>query len=79
MVYNNDLVEGVNEFCKKNDSSWLAMSPEKSQLLEKIFNPIISATKKMSFYTNVPLLTVPDFTSAINANFWNKVKEEYAI
>ncbi|HXP48936.1 MAG TPA: universal stress protein [Bacteroidia bacterium] len=79
MIMNNNLIEGLNDFCINTGSSWLVMSPEKSLLFEKIFNPLISTTKKMSFYTHVPLLTIPDYTSATNLKFWNKIKEEYAI
>jgi nucleotide-binding universal stress UspA family protein len=79
MILNNNLIDGLNDFCVNTKSSWLVMSPEKSLLFEKIFNPLISTTKKMSFYTHVPLLTIPDVTSAANLKFWNKIKEDYAI
>lgn len=79
LIYNSDIIEGVNDFCIKTKSSWLVMSPEKSHLFEKLLNPVISTTKKMSFYTHIPLLTIPDYTSPYNFKFWEKAKEEYSI
>ena len=53
------------------------MSPEKSLLFERVFNPVASRTKKMVFYTHVPLFTVPDYNSHANAKFWKKVADDY--
>ncbi len=59
LVHNNDLVEGLNNFCEKANADWLVMSHERSLFIVNMFNPV-SATKKMSFHTHVPLLAVPD-------------------
>jgi nucleotide-binding universal stress UspA family protein len=79
MINNPNIIDGVNDFCEKSKSSWLVMSPEKSHLFEKLLNPVISTTKKMSFYTHVPMLTLPDYTSPYNHAFWNKAKEQLMI
>ena len=79
IIYNDDLVTGINTFCSKAPPGWLIMCPEKSHLFEKVFNPLMSTTKKMSFYTHVPLLTIPDYDNPENQNFWNKIKEESAL
>ncbi|MEO6882796.1 MAG: universal stress protein [Bacteroidia bacterium] len=79
LIYNNDLVDGINLCCDKSKSNWLVMCPEKSHLLEKVFGSLSSTTKEMSFHTHVPLLTIPDYDSPSNLKFWDKMKKEFAL
>ncbi|HWY98546.1 MAG TPA: universal stress protein [Bacteroidia bacterium] len=59
LIHNNDLVNGLNSFCAKANANWLVMSHQKSLFFVSLLNPV-SATKRMSFHTHVPLLAVPD-------------------
>ncbi|MGP8214450.1 MAG: universal stress protein [Bacteroidia bacterium] len=79
LIYDNNLVKGLEDFCLREKASWLVMSPEKSVLWEKLIAPIISATKRMSFYTHVPLFTIPDYYNSSNFGFWKKNKEKHLV
>lgn len=68
---NEDVARGLNEFCTKENAEWLVMSPEIPTLLEKIFVPGMSMTKRMSFLTSIPLLAIPDYYHHPNEHFWN--------
>lgn len=65
-----DIIQGLNDFCIRSKADLLVMSPERPSLLEKIFMPVTSVTKEMSFQTHVPLLTIPDYYDPENSAFW---------
>jgi len=66
----DDVAEGLGDYCEKNQVNWLVMSPEIPTLLEKIFVPNVSMTRKMSFLTNIPLLAIPDYFDHGDEEFW---------
>lgn len=76
---NNDITEGLKEFCQKLSTDLLIMSPEKTFLVERIFSKTGSITKKMTFHTTIPLLTIPDFYNPDYAKFWKVVDENEKI
>jgi nucleotide-binding universal stress UspA family protein len=76
LIHDVNLIEGLNNFCIRTKSNWLVMAPEKSLLFEKVFNPIISRTKQMSFHTHVPLFTIPDNYSLKSEDFWERRGEK---
>jgi nucleotide-binding universal stress UspA family protein len=77
LIHDANLIEGLNNFCIRTKSNWLVMSPEKSLLFEKVFNPITSRTKAMSFHTHVPLFTIPDNYNLKSEDFWEKREEKH--
>jgi len=54
----DDVVAGINEFVKDNNTDMVAMISRKHSLLNRIFTE--TNTKKMAFHTNVPLLSLHD-------------------
>jgi len=54
VILKEDVIEGIDEYMSKNPVSAIAMTARKRNLIEKIFYP--SITRKMFFYTTVPLL-----------------------
>jgi hypothetical protein len=74
LIHDVNLIEGLNNFCIRTKSNWLVMAPEKSLLFEKVFNPITSRTKQMSFHTHVPLFTIPDNYNLKSEEFWKNVE-----
>jgi nucleotide-binding universal stress UspA family protein len=77
LIHDANLIEGLNNFCIRTKSNWLVMAPEKSLLFEKVFNPITSRTKQMSFHTHVPLFTIPDYYNLKTEEFWEKREEKH--
>lgn len=69
IIKNENLTEGLNNYCLSNEVDWLIMSPEKKFLFEKIFSPNFNAVKKMTFQTQLPLFVVPDFYNPKFAKF----------
>ncbi|OFY85184.1 MAG: hypothetical protein A3F72_05240 [Bacteroidetes bacterium RIFCSPLOWO2_12_FULL_35_15] len=69
IIKNENLTEGLNNYCISNQVDWLIMSPEKKFLFEKIFKPGSSSVKKMTFQTQIPLFIVPDFYNPKFAKF----------
>lgn len=67
----DDIVEGLDDYCGTRMADWLVMSPEVPTLLEKIFVPNVSITRKMSFLTQVPLLAIPDYYKFGSEAFWS--------
>lgn len=61
---------GLEKFCEECPADWLVMSPERPYLMDRIFFPEYSMTRKMSFHTRVPLLSVPDHYNPEYAAFW---------
>jgi len=72
MIKSDDLLEGIENFCEKEKADLLVMSPEKQLLFERIFMPSASMTRRMSFHTHVPLLSIPDFYHPEYAAFWKE-------
>ncbi len=60
ILKNDDINEGINNYCNNNPVDWLIMSSEKKFIFEKIFASGPNKVKKMAFQTLIPLLTVPD-------------------
>ncbi|MEO8112305.1 MAG: universal stress protein [Ginsengibacter sp.] len=52
-----DFIASMQDYVDKNKVDILAMFTHKRKFLEKIFNP--SITRKMSYYTKIPLLAIP--------------------
>ncbi len=57
-VTDPDVVRGITTFAQQHDADIVAMVPHDKPLLEKIFTR--SASKKMAFRSNIPLLTFSD-------------------
>ncbi|MDP1747379.1 MAG: universal stress protein [Bacteroidota bacterium] len=55
---NENVVNGINDFVKKVDAEIIAMIPRKHNFFYRLFN--FSKTKKMAFYSHVPLLVLPE-------------------
>lgn len=79
LIKNEDLAQGLNKFCENKKTDLLVMCPEKQILLQKIFTPSVSNTRKMSFRSTIPLLTIPDYYNPANANIWKMFKQDELI
>jgi nucleotide-binding universal stress UspA family protein len=55
-IENDDLVEGINDFAKKNNIDIIVMIPRKHNILENIFKE--RNTKRMAFHANIPILAL---------------------
>ncbi len=55
---NESVVNGINEFVREIDAEVVAMIPHKRSFLYRLFRN--SKTKKMAFYSHVPLLALPE-------------------
>ncbi len=56
-LYGHQFEEAIVEYITKNHTGLLVMITHKRNFLESIFNR--SLTKKMSYHTNIPLLSLP--------------------
>ncbi|TAL63286.1 MAG: universal stress protein [Bacteroidetes bacterium] len=70
LIKSGNVVDGLNRFCERTKADLLVMSPQQPYLLEKIFTPDPSMTKKMSFHATTPLMTIPDFYNPEYIDFW---------
>lgn len=70
LAHYEDIIQGINDFSIRTKADLIVMSPEKKSLLEKIFMPVASVTKEMSFQTHIPLLSIPDYYDPENSAFW---------
>lgn len=61
LVFADNIVSGINDFCFTSKSDWLVMSHSRPFFLEKVFLPEKSITKEMVIEPLIPLLSVPDF------------------
>lgn len=68
LVHSTSIVEGLNKFCLTSKTDWLVMSHAKPSFLENVIMPSKSVTKEMSFQTQIPLLTIPDYYVALHEN-----------
>lgn len=65
-----NIVDGLNDFCDKSKADVVVMSHQKRYFFRNIFNPITSTTRKMTFDTQVPLLSIPDYYNSEGSKFW---------
>ena len=70
LAHYDDIVTGLNDYCIRTKTDMLVMSPEKPFIWEKIFTPLSSVTRQMSFHNTIPVLTIPDFYNPTYASFW---------
>jgi hypothetical protein len=70
IVRYGNIVDGLNDFCEKAKTDIVVMSHQKRYFLGNIFNPITSITRKMTFNTQVPLLSIPDYYNSEGSKFW---------
>lgn len=56
-VYGHDFEDAIKTYIAENDTQMLAMVTHKRSFLESIFNK--SMTRKMSYHTDIPLLSIP--------------------
>jgi nucleotide-binding universal stress UspA family protein len=56
-VYGHHFEEAIKTYIQKNNTGMLVMITHKRNFIESIFNR--SSTKKMSYHTNIPLLSIP--------------------
>jgi len=75
LIKSDDLVNGLDHYCLEKEVDWLVMSPEKPQLLGRLFNRGISATRRMMVHSHLPLLTIPDFYNPENDSFWKEFSD----
>ncbi|HSN61899.1 MAG TPA: universal stress protein [Ferruginibacter sp.] len=57
LVYGHNFEEAIKSYITKNNTGMLVMITHKRNFIESIFNR--SMTKKMSYHTNIPLLSIP--------------------
>lgn len=67
LMRDDNIVEGLNQYCTDHAVNWLVMSPQKLSIWDKLLNPVGagSNTKQMSFESRIPLLVIPDYYSAM--------------
>jgi nucleotide-binding universal stress UspA family protein len=70
VAHYSDIVGGLNDFCDKSKIDILVMSHEKRFFWGNIFNPVSSITRKMTFNTHIPLLSIPDYYDTESSKFW---------
>lgn len=70
LVHYDNIIGGLNDFCEKAKIDVLVMSHEKRFFWGNIFNPITSVTRKMTFDTQIPLLSIPDYYNTEGSKFW---------
>ena len=56
-IYGDEFEETLQNFITDNEIDIIVMITYQNSFLKRIFNP--SATKQMSFHTNIPLLAIP--------------------
>lgn len=79
LEYNHEIIQGLNDYCLHCKADWLVMSPQKPSLYEKMIMLDYSVTKNMSFYTQTPLLAIPEYYNTDNSKFWQmfELDEKY--
>lgn len=55
-IENDDVIEGINRYVKKNDIDLIVMIPREHSFIKNIFKE--PHTKQMAFHTHLPLLTL---------------------
>jgi nucleotide-binding universal stress UspA family protein len=56
--YNDNVVDGINEFVSETDSEIVAIIPHKHNIFYRLLN--LSNTKKMIFHSSIPILALPE-------------------
>ncbi|MEW6468772.1 MAG: universal stress protein [Bacteroidota bacterium] len=74
LMKDEDVVEGLDKYCRDHKADWLAMSHEAPFPFDRIFFPNNSVTRKMSLHTHIPLLAIPDYYSP-EVSFFLKLLE----
>lgn len=74
-----EIVSGLEEYAKQHKTDLLIMSHQKPYFLERIFSPNSSTAKKMSLYTDLPLLIIPDYYNPDFAWFWKLFALDYSL
>jgi len=57
LIYGHNFEEAIKSYITNNNTGMLVMITHKRNFIESIFNR--SMTKKMSYHTNIPLLSIP--------------------
>lgn len=55
-IENDDVIDGINRYVKKNDIDLIAMIPREHSFIKNLFKE--PHTKQMAFHTHLPLLTL---------------------
>jgi len=76
LVFHENVIKGITEFCSKEKTDWLVVSYEKPSLLEKIVVQDFSTTKKISFQANIPVFCIPDHYNPQHMDVWNELESE---
>jgi nucleotide-binding universal stress UspA family protein len=71
LLQGENVVTSINEFCLRTETDWLAISPGKSTLYSQLFSSSLVLTRQMSFYTRLPLLSIPDDYQAEKTGLWS--------
>ena len=58
LIKNEDIENGLQEYCDQNNIDLLAMIPRKHNLFDRIFDG--GETKNMIFHATIPLLAIPE-------------------
>jgi hypothetical protein len=64
-IHNDHFITALDGYCRKNDATWLAVSPEKPLSLEEELNPSNPENVNMNrirFLGHMPVLMVPDYS-----------------
>ena len=79
LIFKEDVVIGLNEFCLKTNAEWLVVSHEEPSMLERIVMQNYSTSKQISFHAHLPLLAIPDSYNPGYSEFLNEfeVKNEH--
>lgn len=83
LVADENIPKGLNTFCEQNKVDMLIVSPERPFLLKKLFGSLMSVSKKMTLYSSVPIMAIPDFYNPDYFKFWknfsygDRVNEEF--
>lgn len=77
-ILSDDVIAGVDSFCKDSQADWLVMSHQKTNFIEKLFHPSLSTTKQMSFHTSIPLFSIPDYYNPDYEWFWKLFALDYS-
>lgn len=77
---NENVVNGINEFVREIDAEIVAVIPHKHNIIYRLLN--FSKTKKMTFYSHVPLLALPEgiempvFAPKVSVNIPERIFEK---
>lgn len=72
-----DVIDGLEKYTDKNKTDLLIMSHERPYFLERVFSSKGAITRKMTLYTHIPLLVIPDYYNPDYAWFWKLFALDY--